>query len=359
MRVRQPSTKPLRTALALAAAALLAACQPEAAAPDDNRHRPVSVTTPEPAPAHPPVRTVGRLALREEQQLAFRVGGIVAELPVRAGDRVRSGQLLARLDGTEVDSAVAQARAAAEKAERDRARGERLRADEVITQQQYDDLVTAAEVARAQLEAARFNQRFSTIRAPADGVVLRRFVERNEMVSAGQPVVAVGNETGGFIVAAALPDHAAVRVAIGDPAQIRLDALPERTWAGTLREISRSADPRTGTFDIEVALDGDGERLASGLVARLIIEPAASTEATQPSIPLVALVDGDSSAARFFLVEDNGDGVPRAHARRSRVLWFDDERAVLETALPGDARVVTSGSGFLRDGEAVRIIAQD
>ncbi|MHA7834666.1 MAG: biotin/lipoyl-binding protein, partial [Algiphilus sp.] len=141
-----------RAAGLLGLALMLGACtQDDVVQAEPPPPRAVRAVQPEPAPAFPDIRVTGRLELRDEQRLAFRVPGIVEQVAVRAGDRIEQGQLLARLDTTEVDAAVEQAEAAADKALRDLERGRRLRAESVITQQQLDDLETAYEVARAQL----------------------------------------------------------------------------------------------------------------------------------------------------------------------------------------------------------------
>lgn len=338
--------------VALAAACLwLAACGNGAPSVGETPARAVRVALPGTAPAAAEIDVIGRLELRDEQQLAFRVPGIVAEVTVRAGETVTAGQMLARLNTTEVDAAVARARAAADKAERDYARGQRLRAEAVITQQQLDDLRTAQEVARAELASARFNQRFAVIRAPADGVVLRRSVEANETVAGGQPVLAVGNAGGGYVIAAALPDRAAMRVAAADPARITVDAHPDQVLQGRVSEVGRKADARTGTFAVDIAIDAAGVPLASGLLARARIRPQDAREQTHSSIPLSALVEAKDDSVLIFVVED---GV--AHARSVRVRWLDDAQAVLEAPLPDDTRIVTAGAAFLRDGEAVRVV---
>lgn len=350
---------PRRLGLVLLAAGSLAfaACTGEQKAgktTESDPPRAVRVATPTTAPAAPPVHVVGRLALRDEQQLAFRVPGIVSEVEVRAGEAVRAGQVLAQLDTTEVDAAVEEADAAMEKARRDFERGERLFADKVITQQQLDDLATALEVARSQRARARFNQKHAVIRAPAQGVVLQRMVEPNETVAGGQPALTVGGDGGGFVLEAALPGREALRVALADPAMLRIDALPDARIPATVSELGQRAHPRTGTFDLEVALQAEAPQpLASGLIARAEILPADSREATHSRIPLTAMVEGDVNGVLIFLLDEAGE---RVRAREVRVRWLGDDGAVLEQPLPEGARVVSVGAGFLRDGEAVRVI---
>ena len=161
------------------------------------------------------VRTVGVLAPRDEVRLAFKIGGVVDKVSVEAGDRVQKGQRLASLKRTEVGAAVEQASASLEKARRDLDRAKELRVDEVATEEQVEDLTTAWRVARANLDAARFNERFAHIDAPADGVVLQQLAEENELVQGGEPVLVIGTTGEGWVVKVALADRDAVRVETG------------------------------------------------------------------------------------------------------------------------------------------------
>ena len=98
-----------------------------------------------------------------------------------------------------------------------------LRVDEVATEEQVEDLTTAWRVARANLDTARFNARFAHIDAPADGVVLQRLAEEDELVQAGEPVLVIGayrRAAGSCKVA--LADRDAVRVDAGDAARRRV-----------------------------------------------------------------------------------------------------------------------------------------
>ena len=144
--------RPGRPALVLVLTAALVACGGTGDAPDAGAAAtPVRVTEAQRQSLGTSLRTVGTIAPAEEVRLSFKTGGIVASVPVDAGDRVAEGQLLASLVQEEVAAAVAQARALADKAERDLERGRALYADEVATREQLDDLQTASDVARAQL----------------------------------------------------------------------------------------------------------------------------------------------------------------------------------------------------------------
>jgi RND family efflux transporter MFP subunit len=344
--------KLLRTSLLLLP--LLSACGADHATPAPDASapaQPVRVVTVESGPAQAPVHATGVLAPLDEARLAFKVGGIIADVSVRAGDRVSAGQRLATLEAAEVDAAQAQAREAHAKALRDLERGRQLFADAVITREQLDDLGTAEAVARAQLNAAQFNRRYADITAPADGVVLRRLAEPRELVAAGQPVLQVSRGDSGWVLKAGVSDRDFVQLHDGDSAEIRFDAYPDRTFKARVRELGGAADPRTGTFPVELEVEPEGATLASGLIGRVQIRIGGDT--TADYIPLSALVEGDAKATTLFLYDAD---TQRVSEHKVPVRFVTDTHAVLGAALPPGSQVVTTGASYLRDGDAVRII---
>ena len=192
-------------------------------------------------PAGPSIGTNGLIASEDEMRLSFKTGGIIRRVAVREGDVVRKGQLLAELELAEVGAQAEQADQAAAKAERDLERGERLHADQVISLETLQNLRTQAAVARAGRKAARFNLGYSSIVAPRDGRVLRRLAEEREFIPPGQPVVVLGSAARGHVVRTGLADREIVRVALGDIAEVRLDAYPDRVFAATVSEVAAAA----------------------------------------------------------------------------------------------------------------------
>jgi RND family efflux transporter MFP subunit len=311
---------------------------------------PVGVATVGTGPALPPILANGLVATREELKLAFKVGGIVRSINVRGGDRVKAGQVLATLELAEVAADLERARELSAKAARDLARGERLRADEVISEEELEALRTQAAVAAAAERAAAFNESFATTVAPRDGVVLRKLVEGREVVQPGQTVVVIGPSSAGYIVRAGLADREVVQLVPGDAATVSLDACPGRTLRAKVTEIPAAADGVTGLFPVEVSLVPDlaGCRLASGLVARLRIDPGVAGAGTLPYVPIAAIIEADRQAAAVFVPED---GVARRRAV-SVAFIAGEEVAVRAGLAPGD-QVVTDGALYLTEGEAI------
>jgi RND family efflux transporter MFP subunit len=330
---------------------LLAACAQQNTAAPATPGTPVRVRSATTGPATPPIATNGVVATKDEMRLSFKVAGVIAAIHVQEGEAVRQHQRLAEIELTEVDAQLEQARQMADKAHRDLERGERLYADQVISLEQLQDLRTQAAMYSAQLKTARFNRGYAVIEAPGDGVVLRKLAEERELVPAGQPVILLGARDSGYVVRAALSDREIVQLKLGDPAEIRMDAWPGQAIPGTLVEISGAADEKSGLFPVEVRFDSQPMRLASGLVAKLKVYPAASRSALLTYVPIGALIEGDHDRASVFVVR--GEKVQR---REVRIAFIAPTEVALAEGLDPGERVVTDGAQYLEDGEHIRIV---
>lgn len=337
--------------LLLFAGLWLAGCDSSGQAPVAEKSR-VAVAAITAGPAQPAVLTSGVITTNEELKLSFKVGGIVRAVAVQEGAEVRAGQQLAALELTEIKAQSEQVRQLAAKARRDLERGEKMRADEVISEEQLEALRTQAAVAGAALRAAEFNQDYSTITARSDGVVLRKLVEEREFVQPGQPVLVVGPRAGGFIVKAGLSDRDIVRLQIGDPAAVTVDAFPDRQFPGRVTLLPAAADLASGLFAIEVELDPAPVKLVSGLVARLRIEPRIASMSSLAYAPIAAIIEADGDRAAVFVVEN---GI--AKRRSVRIAFIESTAvAVTEGLEPGET-VVTDGALYLEGGQAIQVVA--
>jgi RND family efflux transporter MFP subunit len=311
---------------------------------------PVRSARVEQAPATEALRAIGVLAPADEVRLAFTTGGVIRRIDVEQGAVVKEGQLLATLADGEVAAALMQARAVADQAARDLERGKALLADEVATREQVEGLATANAVAQAQLRSALFDARHARIVAPADGVVLRRLAEPDEPVAANQPVLIVGNTSGGWIVRAALSDRDIVRVRAGDAADVTLDAYPGRRFAAVVTEVAAAADPATGTYELKASVDPGDARFVQGLVAKVeIADPDADTVAV---VPVTSLLEANGSLATVFVVAKGGVA-RKVSVRTGRLLGERIE--VIAGLAPGD-QVVTEGAAWLDDNDRIRVL---
>jgi membrane fusion protein, multidrug efflux system len=328
---------------------LLAACAPEkqvvVVAPT-----PVRLAMASEGPAQPPLEATGVVAARDELRLSFKAGGVVQRVSVREGETVRKGQLLAQLDPTEISAQVEQARQLADKAERDLTRGIALQADQVIPLEQLQNLQTQADVARSQLQAARFNHQFTSISAPSGGVVLRRLIEERELVAPGQVVLIIGGDEGGHVVRFAVADRSIVQLRKGDAVQLRLDAWPDEVFHAVIAQLAGSADPATGLFQVEARIGATNRPLVSGLVGRVRLSPG-SSKTTLPYVPIGAVLEGDGNRAQVFVAE--GDFARR---REVEVAFITADSVAIRSGIQVGDPVITSGAPYLADGGRIAIV---
>jgi membrane fusion protein, multidrug efflux system len=296
-----------------------------------------------------PIVATGTVAPKDEIALSFKIGGVIAQIAADAGDQVRAGQTLAALDLREIDAAVARARSAAAKAERDLGRARRLYTDSVATLAQLEDAQTAAEVARADVQAAEVNRRYAVIVAPSHGAVLRRTAEPGETVSPGATVLVLGSQARGNVIEVGLADRDVVSVRRGDGAVARFDALPGRTFAGEVTQIAAAADPGTGTYAVEITLR-DAGALTAGLVGQVEIRPGRGAPTTL--VPIEAVLEAEGTEATVYALSADGG---RAQRRRVTVAFISGGQVAVARGLEGVVAVLTDGAAYLDDGAAVRV----
>jgi RND family efflux transporter MFP subunit len=212
----------------------------------------------------------GTVAARTVARIAPKVPGRIAEIAVRAGDRVRRGQVLAKLDETEIRARLGQARAALAGAE---AQAERTGADarrirnlyekEAATRQDLDAAAAAARSAAAGAREARDAVRAaesqageSVLAAPFDGVVVERHREPGDMALPGGAVLTL-QQAGELRIESAIPARCAGYVRLGDELRARI-ADPERELRAVVDEIRPAADPATRTVLVKARLPETG-----------------------------------------------------------------------------------------------------
>lgn len=294
----------------------------------------------------------GLVGSQEELRLGFKTGGLINRMLVDAGDRVRAGQTLATLDTTESDAQLRQVSESLNKAKRDAERAEKLFKQGVIAEQIAQDARTQVAMMESSLSAARFNRQQALIVAPADGVVLQRLAEAREVTAPGAPVLVVSRADKGWVLRAGLNDRAATRVKVGDLAQIRLHAYPERSLDSRVKEIGAASDPRTGTITVTLTLPDDaGLKYLAGQVGEARLN-SSTTAAQALTVPLSAVLEGEGRRARVYVI----DGKNIAQSRMIETGAIQDSRVVVTAGLKPGEQVVSEGAAWLNPGTPVRIL---
>jgi RND family efflux transporter MFP subunit len=346
----------------LLAAALIAGCKGEAAS-QAQAVRPVKIAIV--AASGPEGRTLtyaGVVRPRIESALGFRVPGKIIARLVNVGDRVEVGEVIARLDETDLKLAENASRAAvaAAKSRRDVANDHLQRAkvllpNAVISQAAYDtrhnelDAAAAAlESAEAQLLQAVNAVAYATLRADKAGIVTAVMGEPGQVVSAGQGVVSVA-EAGETEIAVAVPEQDAGRLTIGQAARITLWAGPRETVEGHVREIAGQADPASRTYPMRIAVERPPKAMRLGMTATVAM--TVGEQVPSLVVPLTALSESDGRTVAFVVDAQNS----LVHKTAVVVDGVAEDGARIADGLKIGDVVVSAGVQFLRDGMRVRI----
>lgn len=297
-----------------------------------------------------PVKASGLVASETEARLSFKTGGIIQKIYVKEGDAVRRGQLLAVLNLTEINAQVQQATEAVGKAERDLGRVKNLYRDSVATLEQVQNLTTALNVARNNLDIATYNRGFSEIRANTNGVVMKKLMNEGELAAPGAGVLLLSaTDRKDWIVKVGISDKDWVRLKEGNRAEVRLDAYPGQTYPATVSNLSVGADAASGMYLAELKLAAAPPKLASGIFANALIFPVVKSSLT--AIPVDALIEGSDRDAFVYVAE--GD---RAIRRAVKVAYLNADKAFLQGGLDGVSEVITDGSAYLTEGAKIRVV---
>lgn len=296
----------------------------------------------------------GSVVSDQQARPSSKTGGVLSVVLIDAGDDVRRGQVIARVDATELAAGVAEAEAGLAKAQRDLQRAEALFRDSVATRTQRDDAATGVELAERQLERLRFNRDQHVITSPLAGRVVEKLANAGETVGPGQPVALVqGTSPGDWRVRAGLTDAQWAATRVGQVAEVRFDAFPGRVFAARLTERAIAADRASGTFPVELALARQPPSLAAGLVARVRLTPATAPTGAPLAIPVAALGRVAGKRAEVF-VYDRG----RAARRDIRLGPLRAGSAEVTAGLAAGDSVITTGVAWLRHGDPVALAVE-
>src|SRR4051812_43523958 len=301
----------------------------------------------------------GVISARVQSNLGFRVPGKVIERFVDAGQDVRAGQPLLRLDQKDLDltltakeNAVAAARALAIQAKADEARYRQLTAAGWVARQRYDQAKAAFDSATAQLAAAeaqadvaRNEAGYSLLLANADGTVVETLAEPGQVVAAGQTVVKLAH-AGPREATVNLPET--VRPAIGSPAQARVYGGASVPSPARLRQLSDAADAASRTYEARYVLDGEAAQAPLGATVTVTLATGGTTEAVE--VPLGALYDNGQSSG-VWVVDLQWSSVS---LRAVQVRRLAEETAIV-TGVNSGERIVVLGAHLLHQGERVRL----
>lgn len=346
--------------IAFAMLLVLAGCQ-ASTAPAVKIERPVQVQRVSFANESSSHDFVGVVRARYEIDLGFRVAGKIIQRAVNVGDRVRAGDIVARLDPSDiklqVESAEAELSAATislAQAAADLERYTTLRSNGYASIADFDRKKAAKaeaegrlERAKRTLELARNQLGYTDLKTDADGIVTATLGEAGQVVPIGQPVIRLA-QRGEKEAVVALPETWLAE-ARRSQATVRLWSDRERSFSAVLRELSPQAEAASRTYTSKFSIEDADDTVALGMTATVTLTQRMETPTAR--VPLSAVLNR-GTGPMVYLVDQGGALTQRAVT----VASFTEDAALITSGLSAGERIVTLGVQKLEAGLKVRTI---
>ncbi len=242
-----------------------------------------------------------------EVTLSAQRTGRVVKLPVKEGDQVKAGSLIAQLDLSEesvqTENVLMQSKATYDEAGKNLNRIEDLFKNGMVAQQDLDASRRAYEIARSQYQAATADasvkKDYSVIRAPFDGVIAKKSSEVGEIVMPGKEIATIVNPDKIYVLAT-IDEVDVGRLKVGQPVTITVDAFPGEKFEASIRRISpivSGGKLETRTADVWVYFSKKDPRIKPGMSAD--IEILITTLHDVLSVPSQAVIDREGKKQAF------------------------------------------------------------
>lgn len=294
------------------------------------------------------IKVSGYTDANQRASLAARAAGIIADLPVKLGTRVKAGDLIMRLDAEGKQAAVETAKQLLSQREAETAAVQKLAQSGSVAKLQLDNALSALAAARSQLEAAQADLARNEVLAPFDGVVDKVSVELGSSIQVGSPVATVLN-LNPILAIGEVSERDLSHVSTGHEADVRLvNGLEVK---GTVRYVSHDATAATRTYRVEVAVPNDDGRIPAGMTAEITLR-AEPVEATVLPRSVITLSAGGDLGIRAVDADD-------------KVVFYpidivdDSPNGLVLGGIPADVKIIVAGQELITEGDTVKPVEAD
>jgi membrane fusion protein, multidrug efflux system len=287
----------------------------------------------------------------EEVHLASASPGKIDQITVEVGDKVKKGQVLVKMDQTQLQ----QARVNLLNTETDFLRLDTLNKVGGISKQQYDQMKARYDIAKSSYE---FLLKNTILKAPFDGVISGKYFENGELYS-GAPNTMAGKAA---IVSLVQIDPVKALVNISESyypqlktgmnAVVTTDLYPDKTISGLVMRVYPTIDPSTRTFTVEIKIANKQELLRPGMFCRVTLDLG---EQMALVVPAISVLKTQGSNERYVFIEENGT------ARRVVVnigKRFDDKLEMISDEIKEGSNLIVSGQAKLVNGDRVNVVTE-
>ncbi len=274
------------------------------------------------------------------------VPGRIEYLPVDLGDRIRKGQVLARIDFATLKAQAEQAETSYDLARNTFDRLSTLKDENIISQQRIDEAKSSMQSAESGVSIARANVKKAVVRSTYRGIVGAKFVEKGEFVNPGTPLFMVVDYST-IVVEARLPETQVAGINRNAEVEVSIEAL-KKTFKGKVDTLIPTADKASKTFTLRIKIDNPNHEILIGMSATVKIDAIDHVDVI--AVPQSAVIEERNRRSVFIAVK----GVAR---RREVTLGAaQGDRVVLLDGVKAGEALIVVGQRDLEDGKPIRVI---
>ena len=286
------------------------------------------------------------LEARGESQVVAKTSGVALAVMAEEGQYVHAGQVLVRLDSARAALQAAQSASQMRKLESNYARSRQLADQKLISANDIDQIKYDLENARATNRLANLELSYANVVAPISGVVAQRSIKPGNFVQINTPIFRIV-DTSKLEATLNVPERELETLKSGLPVKLQVDALPGKTFAGTVDRVAPVVDAGSGTFRVICAFQGGG-LLQPGMFGRMQIDYDQRADALV--VPRIALLDDEGDPAVFAVRNGKAVRVP------VKLGYLDGAWAEVRHGIGLGEQVVVAGKTALRDGSVVQVL---
>jgi len=286
------------------------------------------------------------LEARGESQVIAKTSGVALMVMAEEGQHVRAGQVLLRLDSARAALQAAQTASQMRKLESNYARSRQLAEQKLISANDIDQIKYDLENARAANRLANLELSYANVTAPISGVIAQRSIKPGNFVQINTPIFRIV-DTSRLEATLNVPERELETLKPGLPVLLQVDALPGKTFTGSVDRVAPVVDSGSGTFRVICAFDGGGV-LQPGMFGRVRIDY--DNRANALVVPRLALLDDEGDPAVFAIRAGKAVRVP------VKLGYLDGEWAEVRSGVALGDQVVIAGKTALRDGSVVQVL---
>lgn len=312
----------------------------------------VATVVSEVVPHSPTLILSGRTMADKKVTLTARTNGVISEMRIERGDRIKKGDVIAVLSDEARDARVMEARAKLEQKRRERQARETLIEKGTMPRLNLLDLEAQEKAAEAALAAAEAERARGQVIAPWSGIVNSVPAELGQTMSAGGPMggsndIAQLISLDPIIAVVEVSERRLHGLKVGAPAEIRL--VTGDVALGKIRYISKSASETTRTYRVDVEAANPDSKIPDGITVEVAISLEPTPAAELPRSALIFSAEGELGVRTVG---------PDNKVAFSKVSIAEDRQQTMWVAgVPDGARVIVQGQDFVREGQLVEAVA--